>query len=502
MREMQRVLVIEDDETIQSVLHSFLEKKDFEVTLAQNGEAALDLLRAERFDLILTDLVLPGKGGMDVLKEVMASKLNIPVIVMTAFGTVQTAVEAMRIGAFDYLTKPFNLDELMIVLDKALSVSKLQKENVMLKMQLKKKYDFKGIIGDSPQMQAVYELIEKIADTDSTVLITGESGTGKELIAKTIHYNNTRRANSPFVPLNCAAIPQDLLASELFGHEKGAFTGAINARVGRFELAQGGTLFLDEVSKLDPSLQVKLLRVLQEREFQRVGGVKTIKVDVRILAATNADLEKATKEGTFRQDLFYRLNVIPLHIPPLKSRREDIVILTAYFIQKFSRKRQREPFLFSPQAADCLMKYPWPGNVRELENLIERLTILVSDRVVQVSDLPEKLQVTTFADKELSVKTPQEPTRVADTHVLPAKRFNSIEVGENGIDLNETISCIERNLIQKALEQSGGVRSKAARLLGLNRTTLLEKMRKMDSEIQKRTLLAKKTLSQKVQNPE
>ena len=317
---MERLLVIEDDETVRDVLRSFLGEKNFEVTLAQNGEAGLEMVRAGKFDLILTDLVMPGITGMDVLKEVTAAKISIPVIVMTAFGTVQTAVEAMRHGAFDYITKPFNLDELMIVLEKALSVSKLQKENVMLKLQLKKKYNFKGLIGDSPPMQAVYEMIEKIADTDSTVLITGESGTGKELIAKTIHYNNSSRAGGPFVPINCAAIPKDLLESELFGHEKGAFTGAINTRLGRFELAQGGTLFLDEVGELDPSLQVKILRVLQEREFERVGGMKTIKADVRILAATNKDLENATKEGKFREDLLYRLNVIPLHLPPLRSR--------------------------------------------------------------------------------------------------------------------------------------------------------------------------------------
>ncbi len=484
---MHRVLVIEDDDTVRDVLRSFLSEKGFEATLAQNGETGLDMLRAEKFDLILTDLVMPGVTGMDVLKEVLASKVSIPVIVMTAFGTVQTAVEAMRLGAFDYLTKPFNLDELMIVIEKALSVSKLQKENVMLKMQLKKKYNFKGLIGDSPRMQVVYELIEKIADTDSTVLITGESGTGKELIAKTIHYNNSSRAGGPFVPLNCAAIPKDLLESELFGHEKGAFTGAINTRVGRFELAQGGTLFLDEVGELDPSLQVKLLRVLQEREFERVGGVKTIKVDVRILAATNKDLEKATKDGLFREDLFYRLNVIPLHLPPLRSRIEDISLLMAHFVQEFCRKRKREPFTFSPDAMECLLKYGWPGNVRELENLIERLTILASGPVVKVSDLPEKLHQLTFAALATATSSAEEPLGHGETAALPAAaQNNTVEIGEGGIDLNAIVSTMERNMIRKALEKAGGVRSKAAQLLGLNRTTLLEKMKKMGIEMQKR----------------
>jgi nitrogen regulation protein NR(I) len=501
MRAIQSVLVVEDDETIQNVLKSFLEKKGFEVTLAQNGEAALDLLRTETFDLVLTDLVMPGKGGMEVLKGAAASQPDTPVIVVTGFGTVQSAVEAMRAGAFDYLTKPFNLEELMIVLNKALSVSKLQKENVMLKMQLKKKYVFKGIIGDSPSMQAVYELIEKIADTDSTVLITGESGTGKELVARTIHYNNTRRAHGPFVALNCAAIPKDLLASELFGHEKGAFTGAIAARPGRFELAQGGTLFLDEVGELDPALQVKLLRVLQEREFQRVGGVKTIKVDVRILAATNADLDKATKEGTFREDLFYRLNVIPLHLPPLRSRPEDIALLTAHFVREFSQKRKREPLIFAPETADCLMKYRWPGNVRELENLIERLSILVNGRAVQVPDLPEKLHGLNYADRGPLIKSAQPTAGGAEGLTVPAGRFAGIELDESGIDLNGMISSMERHVIQQALGRTGGVRSKAAELLGLNRTTLLEKMKKMGIETRKRSQPAKKTLPPKTHRP-
>jgi len=485
MPSTQKVLVIEDDETVRDVLRTFLVEKGFTVTLAESGETGLDSLRSGKFDLLLTDLVMPGVTGMDVLREVIGSKINVPVIVMTAFGTVQTAVEAMRHGAFDYITKPFNLDELMIVIDKALSVSKLQKENVMLKLQLKKRYNFKGLIGDSPRMHAVYEMIEKIADTDSTVLITGESGTGKELIAKTIHYNNSSRAGGPFVPLNCAAIPKDLLESELFGHEKGAFTGAINTRLGRFELAQGGTLFLDEVGELDPSLQVKLLRILQEREFERVGGMKTIKVDVRILAATNRDLEQATREGKFREDLFYRLNVIPLHLPPLRSRVEDMDLMTAHFIEEFSRKRKREPFTFSPEAMQCLLQYRWPGNVRELENLIERLTILVSGKVVNMSDLPEKFHQLTFVDLERTVGT-SPPARPSTPGASPASPQQNAEIGENGIDLNEMVSSMERNMIMKALERAGGVRSRAAQLLGLNRTTLLEKMKKMGIEMQKK----------------
>jgi nitrogen regulation protein NR(I) len=485
---MQKVLVIDDDETVRDVLSSFLGGKDFDVTLVASGEAGLEILRADKFELILTDLVMPGITGMDILAEAAAVRITAPVIVMTAFGSVQTAVEAMRIGAFDYITKPFNLDELLLVINKALSVSKLQKENVMLKMQLKKKYNFKGLVGDSPSMQAVYEMIEKIADTDSTVLISGESGTGKELIAKTIHYNNTSRAGGPFVPLNCAAIPRDLLESELFGHEKGAFTGAVNTRLGRFELAQGGTLFLDEVGELDPSLQVKLLRVLQEREFERVGGMKTIKVDVRILAATNKDLEKATREGKFREDLFYRLNVIPLHLPPLRQRVEDLQLLIHHFVHEFCRKRKREPFTFSPEAMACLMHSRWPGNVRELENLIERLTILVSGAIVNVTDLPEKFHQLTFPELEArSVPaTGTAPALSAAGAAEPQAAANPLSFSENGIDLNEMVSAMERSMIIKALEKAGGVRSRAAQLLGLNRTTLLEKMKKMKLEMQKK----------------
>lgn len=481
MGRVHRLLVIEDDETVRDVLQSFLSDKGFEVTIVQKGETGLDRMRTGKFDLILTDLVMPGISGMDVLKQVIDSKSNVPVIVMTAFGTVQTAVEAMKIGAFDYITKPFNLEELLIVLEKALSVSRLQKENVMLKMQLKKKY-FSGLIGDSPRMQAVYEMIERIADTDSTVLITGESGTGKELVAKTIHYNSSR-AGGPFIPLNYASIPKELLESELFGHEKGSFTGAINTRIGRFELAQGGTLFLDEVGELHPALQVKLLRVLQEREFERVGGVKTIKVDVRILAATNRDLEKAIKDGTFREDLFYRLNVIPLPLPPLRERVEDLQVLTAHFVQEFCRRRKRDIFTFSPEAMDCLSKYQWPGNVRELENLIERLTILVSGKVAQVSDLPGRLHQMTFP--QLAGSTPSEQPLLPASAASREPGMREVSFGDEGVDLNQLVNKMERNLILQALELAGGVRSKAAQLLCLNRTTLLEKMKKMGIGVQK-----------------
>jgi nitrogen regulation protein NR(I) len=471
---MHRVLIIDDDETVRNVLQTFLSNNGFEVTLAHDGSSGLELIKEGRFDLILTDLVMPGLGGIEILKEISSFHITAPILMITAFGTVQSAVDAMKLGAFDYVTKPFNLEEILIVINKALNVSKLQQENAMLKMQLMKKYRFKGLVGDSPRMQVVYELIEKIADTDSTVLILGESGTGKELIAKTLHYNSSR-GPGPFVPLNCGAIPRELLESELFGHEKGAFTGAVTTRIGRFELAHNGTLFLDEVAELDPALQVKLLRVLQEREFERVGGMKTVKVDVRILAATNKDLEKATREGKFREDLFYRLSVIPLRLPPLRERFEDIPLLVDHITREFAQKRKREPFVFSKDAMNHLMAYPWPGNVRELENLIERLTILVTHKTVTAADLPERFRQA----------MPAEPEEQHAGQPIPAATGNGSDLSEDGMDLNLAVMDMEKDLIRKALDKADGVKSKAAQLLGLNRTTLLEKMKKMGIESKK-----------------
>jgi DNA-binding NtrC family response regulator len=311
------------------------------------------ILREDKFDLFLLDLMMPGISGLDVLRETAAENFSIPSIVITAHATVQTAVEAMKLGAFDYITKPFDLEDIYLAIKRALEFSKLQNENFRLKKELKKKFGFHKIIGNSQRIQDVIKFIEKIADTDSTVLVTGESGTGKELVAKTIHYNSSRSRKS-FVPLNCAAIPKDILESELFGHEKGAFTGAVNTRIGRFELANNGTLFLDEIGELAPALQVKLLRVLQEKEFERVGGIKTIKVDVRIIAATNRDLEKAVTEGAFREDLFYRLNVLPFHLPPLRKMKEDVPLLVEHFIDEISKKKKREAPKISEETMNIL----------------------------------------------------------------------------------------------------------------------------------------------------
>ncbi len=464
---MHKALIIDDDSIIREMLETFLKKEGLEVISASDGKTALEILKNDKFDIILTDLVMPIMDGIELLKEAAPLKINTPFIVMTAFGTIETAVEAMRYGAFDYITKPFNLNELTIIIKRALKISRLQMENIMMKKQLKKKYSFEGLVGDSSQMQSVYEMIEKIADTDSTVLITGESGTGKELVARTIHYNSPR-FNNPFVPLNCAAIPKDLLESELFGHEKGAFTGAIHTRIGRFELAHGGTLFLDEIGELDLSLQVKLLRVIQQKEFERVGGHKTLKVDVRIIAATNKDLEKAVQEAKFREDLFYRLNVIPLHLPPLRERTEDIPLLLEHFIPYFCKKRKRKLFRFSPEALQCLLKCNWNGNVRELENLLERLSILSNSDIINESDLPEKFHI------QRTMQLPKSSHFPPSLDTMPP-----IENMGKGCDLNQIIDNIERTLIIDAISKAGGVKSKAAIMLGLNRTTLIEKMKKM-----------------------
>lgn len=462
---MQRILVIDDEPSIRELLKDFFTGKGFEVASSSDGETALNLLKENKFDLLLLDLMMPGMNGLDVLREIASEKLDVPSIMITAYASVSTAVEAMKLGAFDYITKPFVLEDVYLTVRRALDVSRLQEENYRLKKELKKKFSTHKIIGNSLPLQEVIKFIEKIADTDSTVLITGESGTGKELVAKTIHYNSSRARNT-FVPLNCAAIPKDILESELFGHEKGAFTGAVTTRIGRFELANNGTLFLDEIGELAPSLQVKLLRVLQEKEFERVGGIKTIKVDVRIIAATNRDLEKAVKDGTFREDLYYRLNVIPLHLPPLRKMKEDVPLLVEHFVAEISKRKKKEPPKISPETMNCLVNYKWPGNVRELENLIERLIILKEGDHITPDELPERF-----------LENRQMPKTVTKSKLLSSE----------GVDLNLVLDEIENNMILQALEMSKGIKSKAASLLGLNRTTLIEKMKKKSIEFHTKT---------------
>lgn len=462
---MIKVLVVDDDVYVRDAISNLLIQKGFFVDKASNGVEGLNLIKENDYHTLLIDLVMPEMGGIELLKELNNLKIETPAIVITAYASVETAIEAMKLGAIDYITKPFNIEEMVIVIEKAIQLNQLKAQNINFRRQLQKIHSFGNIIGNSAEMQQIFSLISKVADSDATILITGESGTGKELIAKIIHYNSYR-SQYPFVPINCGAIPKELLESEFFGYEKGAFTGAVSSKKGRVELADKGTLFLDEIGELLLPLQVKLLRFIQEKEFERVGGGKTLKVDVRIIAATNRDLEKEVIEGKFREDLFYRLNVIPIHIPPLRERSEDIPLLIEHFIEKFCKKRKRSILKFGRDVLQCLMSYTWPGNIRELENLCDRLSVLVTGNKVELLDLPEKI---------LSNKNVIQSSKGGSIDITNA----DFEFPENGIDLNKVIDDFERKAIIEALKRANGVKSKAATLLGLNRTTLIEKMKKM-----------------------
>ena len=449
------ILVVEDEVSTRDTMLDLLSEVGYEVKGAQDGVEAMEMVEEYSFNLVITDLKMPKGDGLQVLEEVKKVNPQIMVIICTGYGTVDTAVKAMRLGAYDYITKPIKTEEMKLVVQRAMDYQRLQAENVLLQKQLKAKYRFKNLIGDSDLMQQVFQFIEKIAATNSTVLICGESGTGKELVAKAIHYNSDRK-NEPMIPVNCGAIPEDLLESELFGYEKGAFTGALKTRIGRFELADRGTIFLDEIGDMSPALQVKILRVLQEHEFERVGGVKSIKVDIRIIAATHRDLEQAVKQGLFREDLYYRLNVIPITIPPLRERRSDIPLLTHHFMKKFNRGKKQNVKGVSPESMNHLLRYQWPGNVRELENIIERLVILKGEGIIEKEDLPEKLLGTEWTEG-----TP------------------SLEIPESGISFNTAVSEFERKLILRALNKTNWIKNRAAKLLQLKRTTLIEKMKKI-----------------------
>jgi len=452
----ERILLIDDSPDILANLSEYLRNEGYEVETSADGEKALSMIERKFFDIILTDLMMPNLNGMEVLKYVTENSRDSICMILTGYGTIKNAVEAVKLGAFDYLTKPVKMDEILITLKRALEFRDLKRENQNLKNQLKRKYKFENIIGDSEKMHRIFETIEKVADTDSTILILGESGTGKELIAKAIHYNSYRR-EGPFVPVNCAAIPSELLESELFGHEKGAFTNAIRTRIGRFELANGGTVFLDEIGDMSPNLQSKLLRVLQERQFERIGGVKTVKVDIRIIAATHQDLKVTVQEGKFRQDLYYRLNVIPMQIPPLRERKSDIPLLAHQFLNYFNKSKKRRIQGIDREAMNHLSEYHWPGNVRELENIIERVVILTNNDTITVQDLPEKIQTLSREDHQLLFEIPEE-----------------------GISLDHAINEFEKKLILQALNKTGWIKNKAAQLLNLNRTTLIEKIKRQN----------------------
>ena len=454
----EKILLIDDSTDILENLSEYLRNDGYEVDTAANGESGISMIEKKYYDIVLTDLMMPSVDGMEVLKYVTKSSPDSICIILTGYGTVKNAVEAMKLGAYQYLSKPLMMDEILVTLQKALDHRNLKAENMNLRDQLKKKYKFENIIGDSEKMRQIFEIIEKVADTDSTILILGERGTGKELIAKSIHYNSYRR-EGPFVPVNCAAIPSELLESELFGHEKGAFTNAIRTRIGRFELANAGTVFLDEIGDMSPNLQSKLLRVLQERQFERVGGVKTVKIDIRVIAATHQDLKAAVQGGTFRQDLYYRLNVIPMEVPPLRERISDIPLLVNHFLAQFNKSKKRQIQGIDHEALNLMTKYHWPGNVRELENIIERSIALETSNIV----LPENL----FLSGGLQ----------------EVSRFNDVEMPNDGIDLNEEVAKFERHLIEKALKKAKGSKTKAADILRVSFDSLRYRIEKLGISI-------------------
>jgi DNA-binding NtrC family response regulator len=455
-----RVLIVDDEAGLRTALFRALDRKGFQVITASSKKEAETISQSDKpLDLALVDLRLPDGDGLELMSQLKALHRNIQVIILTGFGSIEKAVEATQRGAFHFVTKPFNLDAIMTLIERALSQATLEKENAQLRTALHKKYHFDNIIGQSEGITRVLEMIERVADSDSTVLVMGESGTGKELVAKAVHYNSPR-ATKPFIPINCGAIPADLLESELFGHVKGAFTGAIANRVGRFEMAEGGTLFLDEIGDMSPALQVKLLRVLQERRFEPVGSGKTVNVNVRVLAATNVDLEMAVEDGRFREDLFYRLNVIPIRIPPLRERKIDIPLLLHHFIDTFNRSRGRQLNGITPEAMGQLTNYNWPGNIRELENLIERVAILKGQGLIDILDLPERY------------------ARAVQSAAGAEAGGGNLDIPEAGMDFNSAVDAYENALIMRALEKTGWNRNQAALLLKLNRTTLVEKIKK------------------------
>ena len=454
---MDTVLIVDDEKNYLVVLEALLGPEGYEIMTVDNAQAALGLIQETDLDLVITDMKMPGMSGMALLEAAKKIRPEMPVIMMTAYGTIEMAVEAMKKQAYDYITKPFQNEELKLTVRKALQNHRLIKENRLLSEALSDRYQYGNIIGKSKPMLEIYDLIRKVAQSRATVLITGPSGTGKELIAKAIHYDSPRKGR-PFISVNCGALTETLLESELFGHEKGAFTGAISMKKGRFELADEGTLFLDEVGEMPPSLQVKLLRVLQEMEFERVGGTKTIRVDVRVLSASNRNLKEDVAEGLFREDLFYRLNVIHIEIPPLRERKEDIRLLVQHFIDKYREDEGKEKIELAPETWKALYNYPWPGNVRELENVIERAVVLNSGALIEFADLPPE-----FSEK------PQE---------LDIDLFISPDA-----ELQPTLEKIEEKLIRRALMQANNVQAHAAEMLGITKSLIQHKMKKYNIHV-------------------
>ncbi|HAR36642.1 MAG TPA: Fis family transcriptional regulator [Acidobacteria bacterium] len=444
--------LIDDEPIIHDVLGQILEAEGYSVEISASGEEALKKFEEQKFDLILLDLLMPGMDGLEVLKQIKRIDPEAMVIIITAYASVESALAAIKMGAYDYIQKPFKNDELLMTIRRALEHRQLQEENIRLRSELKKKFSFNNIIGKSQPMMNVFELVKAAAPTRSTILIQGESGTGKELIARAIHLNSDR-ARHPFVVVNSGSLPPDLLESHLFGHVKGAFTGAVSDKKGLFEAADKGTIFFDEISSISLETQVKLLRVMQDKEFMRLGGTRTIKVDVRIIAATNTDLEELIEQKAFRKDLFYRLNVIKIELPPLRARKEDIPLLVKHFIEVYNAENNKQVEGVSEDVLEILMDYDWPGNVRELENVLERAVVLCKSRIITRDSLPPFL--------------------------LSGKKIMYEELGDGSLDLKEKTAEFQKKLILTALEKSGGVQKKAAQLLGLKPTTLNEMIKRL-----------------------
>ena len=458
---METILIVDDEKNYPLILSAILEEEGFETFTANSGRDALDILANADIDLVLTDMKMPSMDGIELLEKIKAKDPDLPVIMMTAHGTVDKAVEAMQKGAYSYILKPFDNEQLILYVNKAMAMFRVVKENRQLRSAVENRYNFGNLIGKSKAMQDIFETIRKVAPATATVLIEGPSGTGKELVAKSIHFNSPRR-NQPFVAVNCSALAESLLESELFGHEKGAFTGAVSMKKGRFELADQGTLFLDEIGELSPSLQVKLLRVLQEKAFERVGGIRPISVNIRLIAATNKSLKHEIAKGRFREDLFYRLNVVHIVLPPLRERLEDIRLLTAHFVAKYAEERPDEkPVTRVEKEAERLFyDYSWPGNVRELENVIERAMVMCGGGTITVDDLPTDFKNNVNKNNKLNLEglSPQ-------------------------ATLYETLAHVEKQMILQALQQTGYVQAHAASLLGIGKSGLNQKLKKYEIDI-------------------
>jgi DNA-binding NtrC family response regulator len=444
------ILVVDDDKNICKMIEINLRKeKEYDVEVATSGEACMKMIRENVPDLVLLDIQMPGIDGIEALKRIRDEEPRIPVVMMSAHGTIEKAVQSMKLGAYDFITKPFASDRLLVTVRNALTTSSLRQEIDSLRSELKSRFQFKNIIGQSGKMQEVFRALEKVVNSNVTVLIQGESGTGKELIARAIHYHSPTRSTKPFVAVNCSALPESLLESELFGHEKGSFTGATGRRVGKFEVANGGSIFLDEIGLMTQATQAKVLRVLQEREFERVGGNEMIKVDVRVISATNKDLEEAIKTGEFREDLYYRISVFPIKLPPLRERKEDVPLLAAHFLDKYAKQENKELEDIAPDALELLMAYNWPGNVRELENCIERAVVLATTREITPKDLPNSV-----------------------------RSIGEKKIYESDNTLSSWIEKLEEDALRNALLENGGNISQTAKKLGIGRATIYRKAKK------------------------